>query len=529
MKKLVSFLLAAVMLLAVCVSASAEITLTSEYYEAILNKAGNTLAACFERGTGYYITDLYGNKLSDTEYSNVHYDSESGLFKVEQKTGDINNTGVADAFGKQLVPCAYTGVEILSDKWVLGKHTVAADENNYDYRVSTSDGTEFAIIDAYDVYFMGEKVGSLGRLDFYMGYAYGDYLVIKNEAGDYNGYNSRLEKSDIKSDTNAEYIEVKENGERVYYHVGSGQKVFCPECTLTDDEVSQSLRSDNKYNFYDLQGDLVFSAGDTVKYVSKFNGRYAKAESNSGKGLIRDDGVIVVSCQYSDLNYLNAFKDYIAVSVGGNLGYSDLNGNLVCQTNYPYGSFRVYNKFSYIKDLDGSYVLVTPMGQIDRHFAAVQIVYTAYGDIVGVQETTGEVGVIDIYGNDVLTPNGCYKYADNIVISDDGTVIVARNTDTRSYEVYTVELEGTAPAVETAPAEETEPAAHDTGDSAPEAQAAPAEDGTWVCETCGQTNSGNFCPNDGTKKPEPAGWTCPVCGSVIESNFCPNDGTKKPE
>ena len=57
--------------------------------------------------------------------------------------------------------------------------------------------------------------------------------------------------------------------------------------------------------------------------------------------------------------------------------------------------------------------------------------------------------------------------------------------------------------------------------------AAPAKD-SWTC-ACGNTVSGNFCPNCGAKKPaEPEGWTC-TCGSVNKGNFCPNCGAKKPE
>ena len=31
----------------------------------------------------------------------------------------------------------------------------------------------------------------------------------------------------------------------------------------------------------------------------------------------------------------------------------------------------------------------------------------------------------------------------------------------------------------------------------------------WVCPDCGQTNTGNFCPNCGAKSPI---WICPTCG-----------------
>ncbi len=58
--------------------------------------------------------------------------------------------------------------------------------------------------------------------------------------------------------------------------------------------------------------------------------------------------------------------------------------------------------------------------------------------------------------------------------------------------------------------------------------AAPAQGG-WKC-SCGNTVSGNFCPNCGAKKPEPkpeGGWVC-KCGARVSGNFCPECGSPKP-
>ena len=50
----------------------------------------------------------------------------------------------------------------------------------------------------------------------------------------------------------------------------------------------------------------------------------------------------------------------------------------------------------------------------------------------------------------------------------------------------------------------------------------------WKC-SCGNTATGNFCPNCGGKKPAPQGsWKC-SCGSVNQGKFCMNCGAKKPE
>ncbi len=48
----------------------------------------------------------------------------------------------------------------------------------------------------------------------------------------------------------------------------------------------------------------------------------------------------------------------------------------------------------------------------------------------------------------------------------------------------------------------------------------------WKC-ACGNTATGNFCPNCGERKPASEGWTC-ACGNVNKGNFCSNCGAKKP-
>ncbi len=58
----------------------------------------------------------------------------------------------------------------------------------------------------------------------------------------------------------------------------------------------------------------------------------------------------------------------------------------------------------------------------------------------------------------------------------------------------------------------------------------PAPANGWTC-ACGNTVSGNFCPNCGAKKPEPKpaqdGWKC-SCGATVSGKFCPECGSPKP-
>ena len=62
--------------------------------------------------------------------------------------------------------------------------------------------------------------------------------------------------------------------------------------------------------------------------------------------------------------------------------------------------------------------------------------------------------------------------------------------------------------------------------AAPQMSAPTANAGNpWTC-SCGNVNTGNFCPNCGAQRPA-AGWTC-SCGNVNTGNFCTNCGSPKP-
>ncbi len=52
---------------------------------------------------------------------------------------------------------------------------------------------------------------------------------------------------------------------------------------------------------------------------------------------------------------------------------------------------------------------------------------------------------------------------------------------------------------------------------------APTNNSSWKC-TCGSMNSGNFCPQCGSKKPED--WVC-SCGNVNKGKFCSECGTPR--
>ena len=79
-----------------------------------------------------------------------------------------------------------------------------------------------------------------------------------------------------------------------------------------------------------------------------------------------------------------------------------------------------------------------------------------------------------------------------------------------------------------APAQEPTPTPEAPAQEPVEETVAPAQNATngWVCPTCGNTVTGKFCGECGTKKPE--GNVCPNCGAAVKegAKFCGECGTK---
>ena len=143
-----------------------------------------------ESGTSVVIVDsdqgkglaaIDGTLLTDRWYAGIGV-SYYGLTEVTASYEEISSCGVAAQNGKLVVPCSYADVRILNPHWVLGFNVTDGSEEEYDYKISATDGDQYYLISNVDVYYVedgeGTPVGSLAREDYEYAEAKEDYINI---------------------------------------------------------------------------------------------------------------------------------------------------------------------------------------------------------------------------------------------------------------------------------------------------------------------------------------------------------------
>ncbi len=515
MKRLMGILLAAMLLMTGIVSAagaeSSYIDLQAR--DLIINRNSEVLACRFENSKYYCLIRPDGTKITPEQYTSAYAVSDYPFFEVEAESRDgIHDEGIIDEEGHVIVPVQYADVMAVSDRWAYGVKLVPSNSDDKDYtftNYSTNEKT-FYRIDTVDFYYRGTLAGTLNRSDF-EGYpnAYGDYLCVQTREKVRKYYNSKMEPAELENkDSYGEYTSSYQNRKTTYIHNGSGQVAFDPACTLTADEVAESIRYE-KGKFIDLQGNEPFKAAQNYDYVSFKKNGYAIVNMNSKKGLIDSQGKELIPVEYDDLSYVDNPLEFGVISAeqGGKFGFLDAAGNVTCGFTYPKDIVRDYGPLATVQNLDGTTIVLSgAVGELPEHYTEVDMSY--YSRAFVAKNANGECSLIDMTG-ETLIP---YVDAWGIYFNRAATVAYY-SMGSREYRIYTFTHDDAAPA----PAAPTENNETDAGD------------GTWTCSNGHTGNSGNFCPVCGEPKPA-EDVTCPACDTVYPAdevpNFCPQDGTK---
>ena len=434
-----------------------------------------------------------GGEQRSAAYSQIDIRQDMPYFLVTADPSGMNSRGLVDGSGREVLPPVYGRIDVVSDRWILGCVV-----ENWSEVVST------------DVYFDGEKIGTLSAEDFTMSSyytAHGAYLGI---AGGQKPFylNSRFERVPSMLDYLSEEYFYDWNTHDIY-HLGSGRKAFDPACTLTAEEVERAVWYQDG-SFIGLQGQTLAS-GQGYNSVDYQGGDYLLLRTNEGAGVADMQGNELLPALYNQLGgdtrsyfamgYQAALKD-------GRLSWLDREGNETAAVAYSLNEgdlqgFQQNGLFIFTRALGEVVVFTATSGELSQRYEDAVPVASPRQRLLCVK-LGGLWGAIDTQGRTVIP----FEHEQQLQIAYDGSAAV----DPGKQIVYAISY-GDEPAPQP---------------SATKAPASPATvDDSWICPDCGQRNDLNFCPNDGTARPTEAP-ACQSCGYVMPDgsapNFCPNCG-----
>lgn len=468
---------------------------------------------------GYQLFDAAGNALTGG-YGDISA-RQNGLYLEVRNENGMNVIGLLDASGKELLPMAYGDFEYLSNDWVFAYVLEPSDADTGEYR--DSDGNQYNA-GRTDVLYKGQLIGSLTRADYiksYGTYARGAYLCVKTSSSTAYWLDSSFNRTDVTDDSYVSTSEYEDLYKKGVKHNATQQMAFTAGCTLTADQVEQSVwYDDSTDSLIDLQGNVIAS---NLFYDSvRFQGNAFLVRRNGLYGILSLDGKEIVPPQYKEAAYdydagLFALGYNALLTEKGGLTFVDETGKITSSVDYElsgsdYKGFIYNAPFAAINNMGKYHIVTATHGELAQKYSDISTPHAAQ-PIMTVQ-LDGSWGCIDMAGNVVIP----FEHRSSLEISDDGTLVLGTTND-REYVLYRLTYtEAAAPAAEEVPATET---------------VAPADG--WTCAACSAANNGKFCMECGAPKPveeavpaEDGSWACPNCQTACTGKFCPECGTAKP-
>ena len=438
MRKLLVMILA----LCLCVSAAGAASVTaavldlpeSVSYVQMDIDSGRLIVTDGEKNVKW-LADADLNRLSD-DYADLNTASYS-RFRFYTDKG-LTSCGLMDADGSILVPAEYADARGIgdTDRWAAGFLLADGTEDDYDYYsfglFVDDSNRKYYCIETVDLYYKGTKVASLSRDEWGDGIPYGDYLFLKNRDGRYAWYDKDFVRSTVR-----ELSEFNYDKDQNVIHSGSGQAAFCPECTLTEDNVRRSTWKSSDGKLLDLRGNEL---GDFSEYYSAHYdddmGMATVSDENWKYGIADLTGKLLVPMLYDSvypgddtkqLGWVRAVKD-------GKEGFVNLTTGE--ETGFVFEAFsgRSSGGFLWKEDPDkGDTLLIcAAAGEMPERYQKVE----DKGPYMLVTKAVDTIHLIDICGKDVL-PEDAYL-GEDVLCSLDGTLIMTRMHDEEGKAVYTV-------------------------------------------------------------------------------------------
>ena len=254
------------------------------------------------------------------------------------------------------------------------------------------------------------------------------YLFLK----DRNGGSAWYDKDFVKSN-NRDLSEYFYDDDRNVIHTASGQVAFCPECTLTEDNVRRTTWKSSDKKLLDLRGNEL---GDFSAYftISEGEGIISVSDENGKWGIADQTGKLIVPIIYDGIyDSENSNRlGWVRVVKDGKEGFVNLATGE--ETGFVFEAFSGSSSSGFLwkEDPDkGDYLLIcAAAGEMPERYLKVE----DKGLYMLVTKADETVRLIDINGKDVL-PEGLYDFVE---YSKDGTLILTRTFDAEDKAVYTV-------------------------------------------------------------------------------------------
>lgn len=435
-------ILAMVTALALCVCAAAacaETTVESKVIEAYnleLNTKANTLVLTDGKTYEKYVVDTEGNKLSD---SFAYISPSDGFYTVGNE--DLH-LGLLDGQGKQLLPLEYGEIKTYGSKWIAGIKLVVSEdsEENPDYKALL--GNKSYMIDSVDVYYAGEKKGTLTRAEWDYAKAFGDYIAIEDRNDKMSFYNKDFVKSPAEASYAYEYN--NDYSTKTVTHLGSGQAAFTAGCTLTADEVLQSVWVNSDKQLLDLQGNVLADLSGYRNAQVDAESNLIKLENADGKvGLADSTGKEIIPCVYDKMSYAlaGALKSgYLYVEKDGKNGFVNLATGEETGFTFMKDAGDQRANFILVNDAREGKILISAMaGELPGRYKETNAAFQAQADgnpYAIVKEMDDTCRVVGQKGEEVL-PGVTFSGIYDAKISDDGTLILLPG-ERGSYTLYTI-------------------------------------------------------------------------------------------
>lgn len=319
----------------------------------------------------------------------------------------LNTLMIIDGAGKPITGAAYGEIRSLGEDWAYCIVLSEGTEEDYDYKSWNA----YYIADRFDFVYLPTStfVGSLNRTQFKEARAYGEYLIVEDDAKNVTVYNTRM--APVQCDFTKLYdYTFKSDGENIF-NVFTGETVATGYTGVSVEKNYLIARTKSyEYALLDTQGNMLLPA--EYRYIS-YNTNFFKLDqrdSNNKTVCGAYDPVTgaLLPCAYDAVNSMTAIDGevYFLVEKDGKIGYVNGKGEVTCPIAYSKNALTSLGLSMYAADLDGTIKLISADGQITPLPGVVEInkysASNANGRYILAKNNDGLWGVMDWHGKTVV-------------------------------------------------------------------------------------------------------------------------------